>query len=1224
MYRGKGWEGDLSIPVPEKSNTTAPRREILYMRKLLGLLLLFGITAMGLGQAISVNGGSIQGTITDTTGAVVTNASIVVTSTDEGTTRTLKTDGAGFYSVGPLNPGAYTVTVTDEGYQSLAVKTVIRTGTVTSGNYKLTVGSSSTTVQVTADALQVNTDQMGVASVISREQIDSLPLNGHNILDVAQLQPGVLLQSGQTFDPTKAGYSAISVGGVSGRTTRILLDGQDITDETVGTTVFNVSTGAIDEFQLNQSTQDVSGEVTSTGQVLMSTRSGTNSYHGSLFYDFQDYRTGFAATTGGFNSPFQRNNFGGNVGGPIIKDKLFFFADVERIKQDEQGAATTSPTFSTIQSQYPFIPSPFRDTYSTGRVDYNGFKGSHWFARISYGVNSSDANFGDLYSLYKNRDNVPAIAGGADFVTGRFTHSFRVGYEKFHNILGDGTAGVSSIYNPTTLIGTPVTLSDSQDNFYAGPNYLAPQGTFQSDKQLRYDGTWTRGAHSIKFGASMNRILGGGFAAFYGPSLYTAFGAASLLPGGNPDDPINGYSAEYYVLGNGNGFFTEKPGFGLSGGGQQDWRSAAYFADSWKVSSYFTMIAGMRWSVDTDRANQDLATPLCSSVNPAFQFTGCNGNTPNEPLFDQFQAGLGDSKTHQPYANFGPQAGFNFSPGDHKTSIRGGAGIFYESDIFNNTSNSRAEIVNANGDYFNAATVCGGTNLFTLPNGTTVTQVNGVPLATICGESIAQAAPQIAALKAQYQAASQGGGPNPGYIGTGGNLNITVPSAVYGAKYLTPYSIQINGGIQREVHKGTVVSVDYVHNATIKMPLIIDVNHVGAARYLNKTAAQSAIAATLAACGASSIDAALQPGGCPNGSGPNGTASIIDFAAHGLDSSTQYTGGVPVTVNGESAAFAGANPNVGEGHFILPIGRSGYDALEMVLRQQASHPLPGIESSNIQISYTLSRAVNPVSSGNNQNPSDQFFSAQPWDQDNPNEYMGRSNLDHTNELSFGGTAALKYGLRTSIVAHFNSAQATSLMLDNTSGNPGEIFRTDVTGDGMTGDLLPGTAPGYYMHQVKGAGLNKLINNYNKTQAGTPTPAGNALIAAGILTQSELYALNGVQQQIATAPTTPFNNSALRALDMNFTYPISLGRFHEGVSLEPGIGLYNVFNMSNFNSLGGTLANVADAGGSVGTVSNFLNGPNNLAVENGQRVQRGSGTYDLGAPRTTEFQLKLNF
>lgn len=1185
-----------------------------------------GLTsALAHGQAVSSNGGSIQGTITDNSGAAIPNATVVVSSPDTGYTHTLQTDGSGFYSLGPLNPGQYVLEVTAPSFQKLRVQTVIRTGTATPGSEKLTVGNQGETVEVNAGQLQVNTDQPGVSGVITREQIETLPVNGRNILDVAQVQPGVILQSGESFDPTKAGYSALSVGGVSGRTTRILLDGQDITDETVGTTLYNVPTGAVDEFQLNRSTQDVSGEVTSTGQVLVSTRSGTNTFHGQLFYNFQDYRAGFAAVTGGFNAPFQRNEFGGNLGGFLIKDKLFFFADVERTKQDQQGSATTGATFADIASQYPFVPAPFRDTYSTVRLDYNAPRNIHMFVRGTYSVNAASSNFGDLYSLYLNRDNVPGIVGGADFTTGKFTHSFRVGYEKFHNLLGDGTTGMTSIYNPFAGSASgSVTLYDTTDNFFAGPNYLAPQGTYQSDKQFRYDGTWTKGAHSLKFGYNLNRLLGGGFAAFYGPSLFTRLSPSGLLDncGGVagaaacPGDPINGYAASYYTLGNGNGFFTEKPGFGLSGGGVEDWREGAYFADTWKVSSYFTLVAGLRWSVDTDRANQDLASPLCSSVDPSLQFPGCTGNT---YLFDQYSPGLG-GKTHQPYANFGPQAGFVFSPGDHKTSIRAGMGIFYESDIFNNTSNARSSVVQATGNYFNDTRVCGGTNVLVLPDGTQISSVNGVPLSTICSEPIAQAAPQINALKAQYQTASQGGAANPAFIGAGGQL---YAGGIYGAPYLTPYSIQINGGVQRELARGLIVSADYVHNATIKIPLVIDVNHVGAARYLNTTAASAAIATTVASCGVSTIDQAISscPGLHSNGSG----ATIADFAGNGLDSANQYTGGYPVRATGQAAAaFAGRNPNVGLGEFILPVGRSGYDALQLVLQQQRQHPLPGIVNTNLQVSYSLSRVVSPLSNGN----SDQFFSSLPYDFDNPNLYMGRTQLDHTNELSFGGSIDVKYGLRVGLVGHFFSAPASTLALDNQNdGVPGEIFRSDVTGDGTTGDLAPGTVPGAYMHSIKGAGLNQYIANYNATQANQPTPAGQALVSAGLLTTGQLQALGAVQQPIALAPGNPLPNSAFRAFDASVSYPIRLSKIREGLSLEPSVNMFNVANMSNFGLLSTTsytLANTADAGGNIGTVNNYINGPNTRAVQDGIRTQRSSGTYDQGAPRSTEFSLKLNF
>ncbi len=169
---------------------------------------------------------------------------------------------------------------------------------VAGGNFKLSVGQSSETVTVQAGAVQTNTEQSSVQNTLTSQQIDTLPVNGRNFLDLAQLEPGVQLQSGETFDPTKAGYSAFSFSGMAGRTTRIQLDGQDITDETVGTTIFNVSQGAIDQVQINRSTQDITGDITSTGSVQAATRSGTNAFHGMAFYNFQDHSVGFGTERG--------------------------------------------------------------------------------------------------------------------------------------------------------------------------------------------------------------------------------------------------------------------------------------------------------------------------------------------------------------------------------------------------------------------------------------------------------------------------------------------------------------------------------------------------------------------------------------------------------------------------------------------------------------------------------------------------------------------------------------------------------------------------------------------------------------------------------------------------------------------------------------------------------------------------------------------------------------
>jgi hypothetical protein len=1192
------------------------------MKKFFALItLLFATTILSYGQATSVNGGSIQGTITDPSGAIVPNATVTILAVDTGSSKTVTTDSAGLYSVGPLTPGNYTVTVSSSGFQKLSVTTVVRTGTATPGSFKLTLGSSAETVEVNAGALQVNTDQIGVSGVVTREQIDSLPVNGRDILDYAQLQPGVILQSGQSFDPTKAGYSAISVSGVGGRTTRILLDGQDITDETVGTTIYNVPSGAVQEFQLNRSTQDVSGSVTSTGQVLVSTQSGTNKIHGNAFYNFQDARAG-AANVGGLTAPFQRNQFGGYVGGPIIKDKLFFFGGVERLQQHEQDVSLgAAPVFQPILTEFPFVPAPFKDTFSTARLDYNGPRGIHLFVRGVYSTNADFATFGLApYQVYENRDNVPGIVGGADFTTGHFTHSFRGGWEKFHNLLQDGTAALgNSIYNPSSpALGGNVTLYGS---LFAGPNYLAPQGTYQTDKQFRYDGTWTKGAHTLKFGFDMNRLASGGFAEFYGESLFTRLSATTgNLAGGDPSDPLN-YKASYYRIGNGNGLFSERPGFGLPGGLSPSWRFGAYIGDTWKATPSLTLTGGLRWSVDTDRANQDLATPLCSSVDPALQFPGCTGNT---PLFDQYQAGLG-VRTHQPYANFGPQAGFNFSPGDHKTSLRGGIGIFYESSVFNNTGNARTESVQSNFPAFNYGQATKGTTSIALPGFGVVTAApDGTPVSTILNESIRQAAPEVNAIKAEYQAAVKNvAGVNPSYIGTGSGL---YANSIYGGPYKSPYSIQFNGGIQRELTKGLVLSVDYVHNATLKIPISQDVNHSGAARTLNVAAAQNSIAATTSSfgCAGGFSSAAIT---CAIAAG----AQITDFAGNGLDSGTNYLGGTSASFNGltvaTGAAFPGTNPNVGTGLFILPIGRSGYDALQAVLQQQKSHPAPGILSSNIQISYNLSRIV---TSNGGTSPTDQFFAGgQAFNNDDPNRYIGRSPLDHTNELSFGGSLAIKYGLQVAMIGHFFSAPAVSLTLDQTAGATGQLFQTDVDGDGTIGDLVPGTIPGAYEHEVKGAGLNKLINNYNATSAGTFTPAGQALITAGLFTPGQLRAANGVQQAIALGPNKPLNNAALRTFDLSANYPIRLGRFHEGLSIVPGVAMYNVFNMSNFGSIEGipgdaTAQLINTTNGAGGVAQGYLNGPADQATLNSARTTRNSGTFDQGGPRTTEFQLKLNF
>lgn len=1159
--------------------------------------------------------GSIQGTITDASGAALPGATVTITSAGTGQATSLKTDSAGIYRSGPLVPGSYTIVVSASGFSQVKTSAVVQISSITPGNYRLAVGGSSEVVEVQGNAVAVNPDQTNVQSVITPEQIQNLPVQGRNFLDLAQLEPGVQLQSGETFDPTKAGYSALSMGGVSGRTTRILLDGSDITDETVGTTIFNVPSGAIGEFQLNRSTGDVSGDITSSGSVFVATPSGTNAFHGQGLYYFQDQAVGAADAGGGILPPFQRNQFGGYAGGPIIKDKLFIFGDLERIKQDAGQAVTLAPVFSGITSANPYYGSPFRDTYSVLRMDYDGPWGVHYFARANYEVNSVASTFGYGYSRYANRDNTPGLSVGADFVTGKFTHSFRGGYEKFHNLISDASG--SGVFNPIPSIELTVPGS----GLYTGPNLLAPQQTYQSEKQFRYDGSWTKGSHSFRYGASLNRILGGGFASFFGiaPLVQTVPSSQAT----NPSDPTS-YLPDFIQMGNGQGYSTEIPSFGQPSGGQGDWRTGAYIADAWKITPTFTLSAGLRWSRDTGRSDSDLAPIPCSEIDTtAFPTPPCSGN---QLILDQFGAGLGD-RVNQPNVDFGPQLGFAYAPGalNGKTVLRGGIGLYYENFVFNNVLFDRPAKL-AKGLFFGEAGVqCPSPAALTV-NGAVVAGGDAASLASLCSEPVSVSGPGFAAVERSYQAAvaKAGAAANSSFVGETLSIPQNSDLLAYAPHTFTsPRSVHINFGIQQQIGRGIVVSGDYLHQVDWKFMQNQDMNFVGNPQYYDPIAAAAAVSNTVTQCGVGSVDAAIAS--CPGLHSDGSGATIVDFSAPagggaGLGSGVELTGGGP---SAGIAAFPGKNPKMGQGMFQFPNGRSAYDALQLQFKMQRSNPLPGLVASNFEASYNYSRFVTTAGGANG---SDQYFSATSWNWNSPTQNIGPGSLDRPQQLSFGGYATAKYGPQIGLIAHFSSAIPTSMILDNLSGTTGQLFQTDIFGTGntnanfTTGQLAPGTEPGSYMRTYHGKNLNNYINYFNGAYAGTLTPAGKVVVNSGVLSAAQMARMGGVIQQIAPAPTQAIQNGMLKEIDANFAYPINFSKLHEGLSLVPSVAFYNVGNFANYGGpANGILLNSADAGS-----SGYLNGPSTFADRGQFRTERGSGTFNLGGPRTTEFQLKLNF
>src|SRR3989449_5566805 len=233
--------------------------------------------------------------------------------------------------------------------------------------------------------VRVNTEQATVQGVITSEQIENLPTNGRNFLAIAGLEPGVQIQDGGNFDPTKIGFIGISVGGRQGRTTRIEVDGLDISDETVGTTTQNIPAESIQEFQISQSSLDFSTELTSSGAVNIATKTGGKDYHGDAFYLFRDKRAGGADFPGGLDLPYQRNHVGGTFGGPIVPQKLFFFVAGERILQHLLAPVTFSPPFDTLNGGYQ---SPYKEKETTRRLDYNLFGNAKLIYKFSFDNNT--------------------------------------------------------------------------------------------------------------------------------------------------------------------------------------------------------------------------------------------------------------------------------------------------------------------------------------------------------------------------------------------------------------------------------------------------------------------------------------------------------------------------------------------------------------------------------------------------------------------------------------------------------------------------------------------------------------------------------------------------------------------------------------------------------------------------------------------------------------------
>jgi hypothetical protein len=606
------------------------------------LMLMLASTAAVLFAQTTADTGSIVGMVRDPSGALVVGGRIAITNVRTGQVIELTTNSSGAFNSGALIPGIYKTQISAKGFDSVEVLTTVLIGNTATVNMSLQVGEETRVIEVQGSELRVNTEQPTVQGVLNEQQIENLPVNGRNYLDLAQLEPGVQIQDAANFNNAKDGSSSISFGGRFGRTARVEVDGIDVSDEIFGSTTINIPASGIQEFQLSQSSLDLSTELTTSGAVNVTTRSGTNNIHGEAFTFFRDSSLAAALPSPpGLSEPFQRSQYGGRLGGPIIKNKLFYFLDEERTLQHEQAPVLVAAPFQQFSGNFS---SPYHENNLMAKLDYQFPHLVHGFYRFSYFQNSFVANGGLGFSVYVGKNLTRAHVTGLEFNTGSFTHSVRFGYLKTARDLFNGTRTTG-----LPLANYPLNLQMGNTGLVTGPSSNVPQVVLQSDHQIKYDGSKTWGPHIIRYGFTFNRVAAAGFVPLgsLAPTLSTNIGTSEVnfaaagtlictatngATVAGASCPLN-YPVEVVSVSNGLGYATPFPGLGLPAGSFFYHRLGVYFGMSSKWRRNFTLSYGVRYAREPGRSDgQFPAIPELNALvpglgPPARNFIGqCIGN----------------------------------------------------------------------------------------------------------------------------------------------------------------------------------------------------------------------------------------------------------------------------------------------------------------------------------------------------------------------------------------------------------------------------------------------------------------------------------------------------------------------------------------------------------------------------------------------------------------------
>lgn len=778
--------------------------------------------------------GSIRGTVTDQTGAVLPRATVTVKHVDTSTERKVAVTTEGNYVADNLQPGKYEVQIEAQGFQRQLHHVTLQAVATVAVDAIMTVGKASETVEVTSNAAQVNTSDYKVDGVITRERIENLPLNGRSFLSLAALEPGVDV----TFDanPGAGGpnnYFRVSIAGSTSTLTRISIDGANINDRITGGTAQNFSQETVQEFQISTFNFDLSVGNTSSGAVNVVSRTGGNAFHGSGFYFFRDHNMAAypafkrpddpSAFNPGFNNPdlrkrlvdpfFVRRNTGVNLGGPLKKDKLFFFSNFEYTNQ--VGAQTISfvnPIFAGFSHVGQL---PFRGKLFNTRVDYKMNSKHSAYLRYSQDRNTNLSGGGNLESTWTSSKNYAdqSNLGITSVLRPTLVNEFRYSYSFYSNTLRppDEKECNNPQYcfnlNGPRISGFGLTLGN--DNNVTQSRLLR---TYQLNENIY----WQKGAHRIRFGGNWEHLYGHGTWARIFQGTFNLFSPDTLLTqntalyGALPASlrtttaglPTFADILKLPVTGNISisvGDARQPPAYR----GKQAARNDAfrlYYQDTWQIKPKFSFNYGLAWSFDSNIISHDLDKPEWL-----------------RPVLGGANADL--RPTRYDYNNFQPAIGFAWSLGkDNKTVIRGGSGLYHASpNSFYTRLGERGFLGPAGNGLvpFNSAQVANpfagqlstgvpaqpATLNFTQP--TTFTGQNAITL--------------IPALRTEL-ASRWGNGTDISIRG----IEVTKQAlgaageGIFMSDLATGYTFHVTGGVQREIVHNMILTADFAMRRAVK------------------------------------------------------------------------------------------------------------------------------------------------------------------------------------------------------------------------------------------------------------------------------------------------------------------------------------------------------------------------------------------------------------------------